>query len=84
MDKFLELSFRNHIRNNDIIADKYYKILEPIMDEIRKYLSEDIAGYIEDKLFIELSSDALEYAGVEGMKLAIGVINGTIEQVIES
>ena len=84
MDKFLELSFINHIRNNDKIADKFFVTLEPIMDEFRKYVSKEIADEIEDKLFLDLATEAFEYAGVEGMKLAIGVIDGTIKQVIES
>lgn len=82
MDKFLELSFRNHIRNNEHIADEFYAKLEPILDEMRKYLSEDIACEIEN-LFLDLAPDALEIAGVSGMELAIGVMNGTIEQRIE-
>ena len=83
MDKFLDLAFRNHIRNNDKITDKFFVTLEPIMDEFRKYVSKEIADDIQDKLFIDLATTALEYAGVEGMKLAIGVIDGTIKQVIE-
>ncbi len=82
MDKFLELSFRNHIRNNDELSDKFFKKLEPILDEMRKYLSKEIADDLEDS-FCELATDAMEFAGVEGMKLAIGVIDGTIKQVIE-
>lgn len=83
MDKFLELSFRNHLRNNDKIADEFFVILEPLLIEIKKYLSEEIAQKIEESIFLAVASDALEYAGVEGMKLAIGVMNETIKQVIE-
>lgn len=82
MNKFLELSFRNHIRNNENISDEFYAKLEPVLDEIRKYLSEDISCEIEN-LFLELASDALEIAGVTGMEFAIGVLNGTIKQIIE-
>ena len=49
---------------------------------MRKYLSKEIADDLEDS-FCELATDAMEFAGVEGMKLAIGVIDGTIKQVIE-
>lgn len=82
MDKFLELSFRNHASNNDKIEDEFYTIFEPMLDEMRKYLSKEIADKIENQ-FILLATDAFVYSGVEGMKLAIGVINGTIKQVIE-
>lgn len=83
MDKFLELSFRNHLRNNDKIADEFYVILDPILSEIRKYVSQEIADKIENDIFLDVSTNALEYAGVVGMELAIGVMNGTIKQVIE-
>ena len=46
MDKFLDLAFRNHIRNNDKITDKFFVTLEPIMDEFRKYVSKEIADDI--------------------------------------
>ena len=49
MDKFLELSFRNHTRQNDETIDQFYKILEPIMDEVRKYVSKEIADSIENE-----------------------------------
>lgn len=83
MDKFLELSFRNHLRNNDKIADDFFVILDPLLVEIKKYLSKEIVEKIEEDIFLDVASDALEYAGVVGMKLAIGVIDGTIKQVIE-
>lgn len=82
MDKFLELSFRNHISENDKVIDYFYTMFEPMLDEMRKYLNKEIADDIENQ-FVLLATEAFVYSGVEGMKLAIGVINGTIKQVIE-
>lgn len=82
MDKFLELSFKNHISENDKVIDHFYSMFDPMFDEMRKYLSKDIADDIENQ-FVLLATEAFVYSGVEGMKLAIGVINGTIKQVIE-
>lgn len=82
MDKFLELSFRNHISENDKVIDYFYTMFEPMLDEMRKYLNKELADDIENQ-FVLLATEAFVYSGVEGMKLAIGVINGTIKQVIE-
>lgn len=81
-NQFLELSFRNHIRNNDNILEPYEKIFEPIMENLREILSVKACDEIEEKLN-DCMNEALYVAGVLGMELAIGVINGTIQQRIE-
>lgn len=82
MNKFLELSFRNHIRNNDNLLEPYEKIFEPIMENLRERLSTKACDEIEEQLN-DCMTEALYVAGVIGMELAIGVINGTIQQRIE-
>ena len=82
MNKFLELSFRNHIRNNEDLVIEYEKCFDKMLNLIKETLSQKIYDQIYDE-FMEAESDALYYAGVLGMELAIGVMNGTIEQVIE-
>lgn len=81
-NQFLELSFRNHIRNNNKLTAGYEEIFEPIMESLRDKFSEKVCDELEE-LLSECMTDALYYAGVAGMELAIGVINGTIQQVIE-
>lgn len=81
-NQFLELSFRNHMRNNDNLLEPYEKIFEPIMENLREKLSEKACDEIEE-LLSDCTTEALYVAGVLGMELAIGVMNGTIKQVIE-
>lgn len=82
MNSFLELSFRNHIRNNDSLLEPYEKIFEPIMENLRERLSTKVCDEIEESLN-DCMTEALYVAGVLGMELAIGVMNGTIQQRIE-
>lgn len=82
MNSFLELSFRNHIRNNDNLLEPYEKIFEPIMENLRERLSTKVCDEIEESLN-DCIAEALYVAGVLGMELAIGVMNGTIQQRIE-
>lgn len=82
MDKFLELSFMNHIRNNDNLITPYEDCFKPIMEFARERLSEKVCDELEE-LLADCYTDALHIAGVMGMELSIGVMNGTIKQVIE-
>ena len=79
MDKFLELALVNYIRNHDEISDKIDKCYDTLVDELRKLLSKDVCDNLED-----CQSNAMYLAGLAGMELAIGVMNGTIEQKIEA
>lgn len=83
MDKFLELSFRNHLRNHDEIGTQIEKCFEPVMDALRERLSKKACDDIEE-ILSDCEMDVAYIAGVTGMELAIGVINGTIEQKIEA
>ena len=80
-NKFYELAFVNHTRNYDEIVDGYEKTFEPVISAVSKYLNEDIAGEVIEVLS-DCFTEALYYAGVEGMEFAIGVMNGTIKQFI--
>ena len=82
MDKFLKLSFINQLRNNDEIASEIEKCYEPVIEALRETLSERKCAEIEE-LLSDCQCEAMDIAGVTGMELAIGVINGTIKQCIE-
>ncbi len=83
MDKFLELSFMNHIRNNEDLITPYEMAYKPLVEFVRERLSAKACDDFED-LLAECSNSAMHYAGVLGMELAIGVTNGTIKQKIEA
>ena len=82
MDEFLRLSIRNAIRNDDKPADEFVNLFSQNWVEIKKYLNSDLAETLENDFF-DMASDAFEFAALFGMKLAIGVLNGTIKQTIE-
>lgn len=83
MDKFLELSFRNHLRNHDEIETNIENCFVPVTDALRERLSKKACDDIEE-ILLYCWTDAMIIAGVTGMELAIGVMNGTIKQKIES
>ena len=82
MDEFLRLSIRNAVRNDDKPADEFVNLFSQNWVEIKKYLNESLAETLENDFF-DMASDAFEFAALYGMKLAIGVLNGTIKQTIE-
>lgn len=82
MDKFLELSFMNHIRNNDNLITPYEDCFNPIMEFARERLSQKACDELEE-LLADCFTEGLHIAGVMGMQLAIGVTNGTIKQFIQ-
>ena len=81
MNKFLELSFMNHIRNNDDLVAPYEDCFKPIMEFARERLSEKACDELEE-LLADCYTEGLHVAGTAGMELAIGVMNGTIQQHI--
>ncbi len=83
MDKFLELSFMNHMRNNDELIVPYETEFKPLLDFVKERLSEKVCDEFEE-LLTECYTEAMYYSGVLGMELAIGVTNGTIKQKIEA
>lgn len=82
MNKFLELSFMNHIRNNDDLVVPYEECFKPIMEFAKERLSQKACDELEE-ILSDCCNDGLYIAGVLGMELAIGVMNGTIKQTIE-
>lgn len=81
MDKFLELSFTNHMRNNEEIVVPYEECFKPIVEFVEERLSQKACEDFTELLY-DCYTEGLRYAGVIGMELAIGVMNGTIKQVI--
>lgn len=82
MNKFYELSFANHIRNNDDLITHYEYCFKPVKEFVRERLSTKACDELEE-LLNDCLTDGLHIAGVIGMELAIGVTNGTIKQIIE-
>lgn len=83
MDRFLRHSFTQWIYGDNmegcVKLDKQFN--EVIDRTLYKYLSKEVAQEISEeigKVYVDLR---IEF-GVEGMKLAIGTMNGTIEPTL--
>ena len=50
MDKFLELAFINHYRNNDDVLTPYVECFEPALQFVREKLSKNLSDQFEELL----------------------------------
>lgn len=82
MNQFLDLSFTNHLRNHDELREPYENCFNPMVEKLKKLFSKEKCDEFTEVLF-DCANEALHVAGVMGMELAIGVMNGTIKQCIE-
>ncbi len=75
MDKFLEVVFDTQITGNPEKGDKCLEFFRPLLNEIKGIVNEKVYEHIEE-LFINCASENDRYYAVEGMKLAIGIMDG--------
>ena len=75
MDKFLEIVYSNQLADSDK-GDQYQSIYKPFMDKLKGIVSKEIYSELEE-LFNNCSIENNSFYAVEGMKLAIGIMDGT-------
>lgn len=75
MDKFLEIVYTNQFASGEQ-GDEFEKIFAPLMEKLKETLSENLYKEIEE-LFIDCCMENNRFYAVEGMKLAIGIMDGT-------
>lgn len=75
MDKFLEIVYSNQLGDSDK-GDMYAEIYKPFMDKIKGIVSKEIYYELEE-LFNDCSTKNNSFYAVEGMKLAIGIMDGS-------
>ena len=75
MEKFLEIVYLNQFSSGEN-GDEFLKIFIPLLDRLKELLSEKLYDEIE-QLFIDCCVQNNSFYAVEGMKLAIGIMNGT-------
>lgn len=80
MDRFLEIVYSNQLSNSEkgIMYQQFY---EPFMDKIKGIVSKEIYDELEE-LFNDCSADNNRFYAVEGMKLAIGIMDGSFIPVV--
>ena len=75
MEKFLEIVYTNQFADGEK-GDEFFKIFDPLLERLKELLSEKLYEEIEE-LFIDCCAENNSFYAVEGMKLAIGIMNGT-------
>lgn len=75
MDKFLEIVYLNQLADSDK-GDRYEEIFKPLMEKIKGLVSYEIYRDLED-LFNDCVTENNRFYAVEGMKLAIGIMDGS-------
>lgn len=75
MDKFLEIVYSNQFADSEK-GEMYEEFYKPFMDNIKKIVSDEIYSELEE-LFNDCSTINNRFYAVEGMKLAIGIMDGT-------
>lgn len=75
MDKFLEIVYSNQLADSEK-GDEFIKTFAPFMDKLKGLLSESVYEELEES-FIDCCVQNNRFYAVEGMKLAIGIMNET-------
>lgn len=75
MDKFLEVVYSNQLANSDK-GDKFEEFFEPLMDKLKATVSKELYEDFYD-VFLTCVVNNNRFYSVEGMKLAIGILDGT-------
>lgn len=76
MDNFLEIVCTNQIMSTAEQGDKYMELFEPFMSKLKDIVSDKVYSELED-VFNSCAVESNNFYAVAGMKLAIGIINGT-------
>lgn len=75
MDKFLEVVYINQLASGEN-GDKFDEFFKPLMDKLRSTVSEELYEDFQE-IFTNCAVDNNRFYAVEGMKLAIGIMDGT-------
>ena len=76
MDEFLKVVYNEHIAKPEIGNKTYDDFFKPFLDRLQEIVSPKLYEELES-LFTGCSIENTMYYGVEGMKLAIGIMDGT-------
>lgn len=75
MDKFLEIIYASQISDSEK-GDTYLELFKPVLESLKKTLSKELYDEIFEKI-IDCATECNRFYAVEGMKLAIGIMNET-------
>lgn len=75
MDKFLEIVYTSQIGDRER-GDTFEIMYKPLTDKLKSVVSPEVYKELET-LFIDCSVENARFYAVEGMKLAIGIMDGS-------
>lgn len=75
MDKFLEIIYQNQIVDEED-GEKWYEFFLPLIMALEDTVSDRVFQELQE-LLIDAIAENNKYYCVKGMKLAIGIANGT-------
>lgn len=75
MDKFLEIIYASQISDSEK-GDTYIELFKPVLESLKKTLSKELYDDVFEK-FVDCATESNRFYAVEGMKLAIGIMNET-------
>lgn len=75
MDKFLRIVYANQLADGEK-GDMFQKHFEPLLERLQELVSPKLYEELEE-LWAECAVENSEYYAVEGMKLAVGIMDGT-------
>lgn len=75
MDKFLDIVYTNQISDSKD-GDMYYEFFRPLLDKLKDLVSEKVYNELEE-MFNNCATENNRFYAIAGMKLAIGVMDGT-------
>ena len=75
MNKFLEIVYASQIADEEQ-GEKWREFFEPLMERLKEIVSESVYDELLE-LLIDCTTDSNRFYAVEGMKLAIGIMDGT-------
>lgn len=81
MDNFLEVVCANQIMATTEQGDKYIEIFEPFMNKLKDIVSDKVYSELKET-FNSCVVENNSFYAVSGMKLAIGIMNGTYTPTI--
>lgn len=74
MDKFLDVIYLSQLEDTET-ADKFEEIFSPMLERLKELLSEKLFEEIEE-LFTDCCVENNRFYAIEGMKLAIDIMDG--------
>lgn len=74
MDKFLNIIYASQIEKDIDKGDKFIENFAPLLEKLKELLSPKLYDEIEE-LFTDCCVDNNRHYAVEGMKLAIGIMD---------